>query len=83
MPEYQCVLADILVRLSSLTGGHFAIDEGTELAGDLNLESLQMMELILDIEDHFDVVLPISMMSDLRTVQDLVVKIEKLTRGEK
>ncbi len=83
MAEYQRILSNIHDRLKVLTKGLYGIDENTELVGHLNLESLQIMELILDIEDHFDVAIPISMLSDVRTVKDLVVKIEKLTRGEK
>ncbi|HFB65805.1 MAG TPA: acyl carrier protein [Aeromonadales bacterium] len=83
MAEYQRILSNIHDRLKVLTKGLYDIDENTELVGHLNLESLQIMELILDIEDHFDVAIPISMLSDVRTVKDLVVKIEKLTRGEK
>ena len=83
MAEYQRILSDIHDRLDVLTKGLYDIDENSELVGHLNLESLQIMELILDIEDHFDVAIPISMLSDVRTVKDLVVKIEKLTRGEK
>jgi len=82
MIEYQRILYDIYDGLRTITKGRFDIDENTELAEQLNLDSLQIMELILDVEDHFDISIPVSVLKDVKTVKDLVIQIEKLSRGE-
>ncbi|HHJ36466.1 MAG TPA: acyl carrier protein [Gammaproteobacteria bacterium] len=82
MTEYQRILSDLYEGLTSLTKGRFEIDENTELTGSLNLDSLQIMELVLDVEDHFDISIPVSVLPDVKTVKDLAIQIEKLTRGE-
>lgn len=82
MIEYQRILDDIYEGLATLTKGRFDIDEDTQLSEQLNLDSLQVMELILDVEDHFDISIPVSVLKDVKTVKDLVMQIEKLTRGE-
>ncbi|PIP80764.1 MAG: acyl carrier protein [Gammaproteobacteria bacterium CG22_combo_CG10-13_8_21_14_all_40_8] len=82
MIEYQRILSDIYDGLRTITKGRFDIDENTELAEQLNLDSLQIMELILDVEDHFDISIPVSVLKDVKTVKDLVIQIEKLSRGE-
>jgi acyl carrier protein len=40
------------------------------------------MELMLDVEDHFDISVPVSVLPEVKTVKDLAMQIEILTRGE-
>jgi len=40
-----------------------------------------MMELLVEVEDHYDVGLPLNMMADIRTVQDLADRITELAGG--
>lgn len=82
MVEYQRILSDIYDGLESINKGQIDINEDTDLAKQLNLDSLQVMELILDVEDHFDISIPVSILRDVKTVKDLVMQIEKLTRGD-
>ena len=82
MTDYQDILSDLQDRLATLTEGRFEIDENTELADHLSLGSAQVMELVLDIEDHFDISVPVNVLPEVKTVKDLAMQIEKLTRGE-
>ncbi len=82
MIEYKRILSDICDRLVSLTKGHFEINENTQLVEQLNLDSLKIMELILDVEDHFDISIPVNILREVKTVKDLVKQIEKLSCGE-
>lgn len=50
----------------------------TDLSADLSLDSVSTMELLVEIEDHYDVGLPLNMMADVRTVQDLADRIAQL-----
>lgn len=54
------------------------LSEKTDLSADLSLDSVAMMELLVEIEDHFDIGLPLNMMADVRTVQDLADQIKRL-----
>jgi acyl carrier protein len=44
--------------------------EKDALAGDLGLGSLQMLELVVEIEDALDISLPLNQLPDLQTVGD-------------
>lgn len=50
----------------------------TKLADDLSLDSVNFMELLVEIEDHYDIGLPLNMMADITTVRELADKIEQL-----
>lgn len=63
-------------RLRPLTKEHCVINEETELVETLNFDSLKIMELILEIEDHFDISIPVNILKDVKTLKDLAVQIE-------
>ncbi|PIV77356.1 MAG: phosphopantetheine-binding protein [Rhodobacteraceae bacterium CG17_big_fil_post_rev_8_21_14_2_50_63_15] len=50
----------------------------TSLTADLTLDSVSMMELLVEIEDHFDVGMPLNAMANVHTVQDLADQIKSL-----
>ena len=50
-----------------------------DLVNDLGLDSLKVMEILEDLEDTFDISVPINILPGIRTVGDLVAEIQKLT----
>ena len=79
--DYPQIVAEICDELTTLTQGRLEISEDTDLLGDLNLDSLQVMNFMLQIEDRFDISIPVSILPDVRTVKDLAVQIERLVRA--
>jgi acyl carrier protein len=45
---------------------------------ELGLTSLQVMMMIEQIEDDFDISVPLNILPDIRTVRDLARQLEKL-----
>ena len=66
----QRILETLQDRLNALTGGK-AVSGDTDLVGDLGLDSLQVMELLMEMEDAFDISIPVNVMADVRTVGEL------------
>jgi len=79
--DYPQILAEICAELATLTQGRVEVGEDTDLLGDLGLDSLQVMNLMLQIEDRFDISIPVSILPDVRTVKDLALQIERLVRA--
>ncbi len=77
MTEYDRILADLIKGLEPFAKGR-AVNESTELVGDLDLDSLQIMELLLFVEDSFDISIPVSILPDVKTVGDLAKQVEKI-----
>ncbi|MEM8885621.1 MAG: acyl carrier protein [Planctomycetota bacterium] len=44
----------------------------TNLKEDLNLDSLDMIEVVYEVEDHFDVQIPEESIKDIQTFQQVV-----------
>ena len=53
--------------------------EDDSLAGDLGLGSLQMLELIVEIEDALDISLPLNQLPDVNTVGEFARMLESVS----
>lgn len=73
----QRILEILHGRLKTLTGGKDVTGE-TDLVADLGLDSLQVMELLMEMEDAFDISIPVNVMADVRTVSELADAVQVL-----
>lgn len=79
MPDYTDFLTRIYEILKPFSKGGVILNEDSELVTELGLTSLQVMELIEQIEDHFDISVPLNILPDIRTIGDLARQLERLT----
>jgi acyl carrier protein len=57
------------------------IARDTDITADLDLDSLAVMNLLMQIEEKFDISIPLNLIPEIRTVGDLTKVIEQLTEG--
>jgi acyl carrier protein len=55
------------------------ISGGTVIVDDLGLDSLAVMDFVMEIEDKLDVSVPLDRLTDIRTVDDLARCLTELT----
>ena len=79
MAAYQEILARICEVLEPYAQPDHTISETTELVMELGLSSLQVMEMIERLEDHFDISIPLNILPEVRSVRDLGRQLERLT----
>jgi len=75
MSSYEEILARIMKELSNLTADGVRLKEDSELITELGLDSFKVLDLLLDIEDEFDISMPMNLLADVHTVEDLAEKI--------
>ena len=78
---YQEIVGAIRESLNAATKERFQITEDTLLKRDLNLDSLAEMDLLMALEDRFDVSISINHLPEIETVRDLAQAIDKIKRG--
>ena len=54
------------------------INIDTDLVADLDLDSMKVMDIVADVEDAFDISVPLNILPDIRTIGDFTVQIQKL-----
>ena len=55
-----------------------AISDATTFAGDLEWDSLTVMDFVAEVEDSFDIIITMNMQAEIETVGQLVAAVEKL-----
>lgn len=72
----------IAAALSQTLGRPVEIAEDTNIARDLGLDSLAIMNFIMALEDEYDISIPLDRVAQVETVGDLAAAIEELrSRG--
>ncbi len=73
---------EILQRLCSVLQEHakgdVVVHSDTLLASDLGIDSAQLMEVLLEVEDAFDISIPLNVLPNVYTVNDLCSELQKL-----
>jgi acyl carrier protein len=54
------------------------LDEEADLVEELGLASVEVMELIEELEETFDIAFPLNALADVRTIADLARQLQKL-----
>jgi acyl carrier protein len=49
-----------------------------ELLADLGFDSLQVLELVGELEDHFDIAVPLNSLTHIRTVGEISAEVRRL-----
>lgn len=65
-------------HLEKLSGSGAVIRPETILAEEFSLDSIKVLDMLMEIEDQFDISIPMNVMADVHTVNDLVNAIDKL-----
>ncbi len=68
MDSIEQTLCDVLAQTVTLEG---RVDAETDLLDGLALASAQVMEFIMEVEDHFDIVIEQEALADVRTIGQL------------
>ena len=55
-----------------------ALDEGTTFAGDLEWDSLTVMDFVAGIEDEFDIIISINQQAEIETYGQLIDAVTRL-----
>jgi acyl carrier protein len=81
MTEHEIFVgfADIVEDFTEVPASNVTLE--AELADDLNIDSLSMVEIIVSAQDKFSVEIPDADLKRLRTVQDVVSYVQRVQRS--
>lgn len=82
MPHYQEALPELFEVLKPYAKEGQVLTEDTQLISDLGLDSMKVMQLLLETEERFDISIPLNVVTDVRTVKDFARQIEHLTEQQ-
>ena len=80
MQTYESILQKVCEILRPLVPEGQKINAETDLVADLGLDSLKVMKLVETVEDSFDISVPLNILPEVRTVEDFVLQVEKISK---
>jgi acyl carrier protein len=73
---------DYAVRLTELVNQlaeeGTVVDVDSDLVDDVGLSSIEIMELVEQLEDAYDISFPLNDLAEIRTINDMVKELERL-----
>ena len=78
MPAYEEILSIVIELIKPLAPQGRSVQEDTDLVADLEFDSLKVMNLIEQVEDRFDISVPLNILPDIRCVRDFAMKLQEI-----
>ena len=72
MTSHQEYADRLITLVNQLLGTETKLTGDSDLVDDVGLSSVQIMELIENVEDEFEIAFPLNDLADVRTLNDLV-----------
>jgi acyl carrier protein len=79
MSDRAAIFARLVELIAPLNKKGVAIAESTSFANDLELDSLTVMDLVANIEDEWDIVIPLNLLPELETVGQVADAVARMT----
>ena len=78
MQDYRELVVKLCDILRPFNEGGIDLKEETDLTADLGLDSLKVLELLVTVEDSFDISIPLNILPDVRTIKDFAEQLQQL-----
>lgn len=78
MSDRQAVFETVAAQIEPFNKKGVALSEATTFAGDLEWDSLTVMDFVAAIEDEFEIIITMNMQAEIETVGQLVDAVMKL-----
>lgn len=77
-PAYDEILVRLIDHLQRVTGKGVPFTDDMDLVAQLGLDSVKVLDLIMEVEDEFDISIPMNVLTEVHTVRDLAQAITHL-----
>jgi acyl carrier protein len=71
MTASQETIAQICKLLEPFNSTGKVLAPDTDISADLNIDSVAVMDFVMEVEDHFDIEIPLNVVSETRSIGDL------------
>ena len=78
MQNNQDLVSKLFDLLEPFNKECLELSEDTDLLADLGLDSLKVVELLVTVEDSFDISIPLNILPQVRTIRDFAEQLQPL-----
>lgn len=69
-------IATLYKLLEPFNSNGTKLSPSTDISADLNIDSVTVMDFVMEVEDHFDIEVPLNLLAETRTIADLTKVVE-------
>ena len=81
MQQEDQIAARVLQMLSGKIGPEREIGLASSVIADTGLDSVSVMDFVMELEDEFDISIPLDQIAEVRTVGDLAEAVRAISAG--
>lgn len=81
--SYESVREATVALIARHAEAEVEIRDASRFDSDLNFDSIQVMDLVADIEDHFDITIPLNDLPKMQTVEQTVRRLLELVNARR
>jgi len=78
-PTHEEIFDKVCELLKPYNPQNHPINKSSGIMSDLEVDSVAVFDLVMGLEDHYDISIPMEMVSDIKTVGELVNACKELT----
>ena len=79
---FEEIVEQVSALLSPYNKTEVVLSADTDIPAELNIDSVDIMDFVMEVEDCFDVEIPLNVVSEIRTIGDMARVVEKkITNG--
>ena len=82
MSDRQAVFDTVAAQIAPFNKKGVSLTEATTFAGDLEWDSLTVMDFVAAIEDEFDIIISMNQQAEIETYGQLVDAVTKMVGGQ-
>ena len=74
--DNEAIFHQLCDLLKPFNAANVALSRTTDISADLSIDSVSIMDFIMEIEDKYDIDIPLNMLSEIRTLDELTGVVE-------
>jgi acyl carrier protein len=76
--DEKAVFKEICRLLTPFNHDNVELTGATDITADLHIDSVSIMDFVMEVEDRFDIDIPLNLLAETRTLADLTREVSKL-----
>lgn len=76
MTETSAIVPVLVDLLKPFNPDDQVLVESTDIPAELNIDSVGVLDFIMEVEDHFDIEIPMNAVTNIRTIGELAAYVQ-------
>jgi len=77
------LVEEIISLLEPFNKEGIDLDENTNITSDLQIDSVAVMDFVMELEESLDISIPVNMLSEVQTIGDLAKVVQETTTKDR